>query len=115
MARKRGTASRRLSRDELIVEANMQTRAIGRLMVWQRLGYSAIALGVLLGWWGLFGSSTVALGVVGVVLLAVGAVVSAVLHRGIKNAKMNVHALMRAAGIDVDRKEPDGSGGGDRA
>lgn len=102
-------ASRRLSRDELVAEADMQTRAIGRLMVWQRLGYSAIALGVLLGWWGFYGSSTVALGVVGVVLLAIGVAVSLVLHRGIKNAKLNVRALMRAAGVDVDQAAPDAS------
>lgn len=42
-----------LSRDDLIREAKMQTDAIQRLNVWLRLGYSLVAIGFLMGMWGM--------------------------------------------------------------
>lgn len=92
----------RLSREELVEEAQKETLAIQRLMVWQRLGYSAVAIGFLLGWWGFYGDAPTWVGVLGVIALVLGIVVSLILHTGISNARKNVHALMAAAGVDLD-------------
>ena len=44
-----------LSKEELVKEAKLQTDAIQRLNVWLRLGYSLVAVGFLLGMWGMQG------------------------------------------------------------
>lgn len=92
----------KLTREQLIDEANKETLAIQRLMIWQRLGYSAVALGFLLGWWGLCGSGPFAVGVIGVIALVLGVIVSVILYTGISNGRKNVRALMEAAGVDMD-------------
>lgn len=92
----------KLSREELIEEARKETLAIQRLMIWQRLGYSAVALGFLFGWWGFYGDGPFAVGILGVVVLALGAIVSLILFVGTNNGKKNVRALMEAAGVDMD-------------
>ena len=40
------------TRDDLVKEAKLQTDAIQRLNVWLRIGYSLVALGFILGYWG---------------------------------------------------------------
>lgn len=92
------------TRDDLIREARLQTDAIQRLNVWLRLGYSLVAAGFIVGYWGFYGGGGTGFGVLGVVLLAVGAVVSVVLKVGTTNAKKNVQALMAAAGVDITKK-----------
>ena len=83
-----------LSRDDLIREAKMQTDAIQRLNVWLRLGYSLVAIGFLMGMWGMQGGP--GWGVpVGIVCLVVGKV-------GTTNAKKNVERMLEAAGVDVE-------------
>lgn len=92
----------KLTREQLIEEARKETLAIQRLMIWQRLGYSAVALGFLLGWWGFYGSGPFAVGVIGVILLILGIGVSVILYTGIAHGRKNVRALMEAAGVDMD-------------
>lgn len=87
-------------REALIKEAHDQTAAILRLEVYKRLGYSAVAVGVLLGYWNMWGGGPGWAMPVGVVLLLVGALVSFVLYMGISNAKKNVRAILTAAGVD---------------
>ena len=90
-----------LSSDDLIREAKMQTDAIQRLNVWLRLGYSLVAIGFLMGMWGMQGGP--GWGVpVGIVCLVVGTPLSIVLKVGTTNAKKNVERMLEAAGVDVE-------------
>jgi hypothetical protein len=90
------------TRDDLLREARLQTDAIQRLNVWLRLGYSMAAMGFLLGYWGLYGTGGVAVGVVGVILLVIGTLVSVVLKVGTTHAKGNVERMVKAAGVDIE-------------
>ncbi len=92
------------TRDDLIREAKLQTDAIQRLNVWLRIGYSLLAVGFILGYWGFYGGGGTAFGVVGIVLLVVGAFVSVVLKVGTINAKKNVRNILAAAGVDLDER-----------
>lgn len=93
------------TRDDLIKEAKLQTDAIQRLNVWLRIGYSLVALGFILGYWGFYGGGGTGFGIAGVVLLLVGALVSVVLKVGTTNAKRNVRNILAAAGVDLDEKD----------
>lgn len=93
------------TRDDLIKEAKLQTDAIQRLNVWLRIGYSLVALGFILGYWGFYGGGGTGFGIAGVVLLLVGALVSVVLKVGTTNAKRNVRNILAAAGVDLDKKD----------
>lgn len=106
------------SREDLIREARLQTEAIQRLDVVLRIGYSAVAIGVLLGWWGLYGSGPANAGVIGIILLVLGVVVSAILKLGTMRARKNVSNILEAAGVELDehgvpkrRETASGSGG----
>lgn len=92
------------SPEDFVREAKLQTDAIQRLNVWLRIGYSLLAAGFIVGYWGFYGGGGVAFGVLGVVVLLVGAVVSVVLKVGTSNAKKNVRALLARAGVDLDEK-----------
>lgn len=92
------------TRDDFVREAKLQTEAIQRLNVWLRIGYSLVAAGFVVGYWGFYGVGGAAFGVLGVALLVTGLPVSAVLKVGTTNAKKNVRALMRAAGVDLGER-----------
>lgn len=93
------------TREDLVREAKLQTDAIQRLNVWLRIGYSLVAAGFLLGYWGFYGGGGTVPGVLGVVLLVLGALVSVVLKVGTTNAKKNVRNILSAAGVDLDEKD----------
>lgn len=99
------------TRNDLIKEARLQTEAIQRLGVCLRLGYSLLAVGVILTYWGLCSGGGVVACVVGVVLALVGAVSSLLLRVGITNARKNVGAILAAAGVDLTSTRCDGEGG----
>lgn len=92
------------TRDDLIREAKLQTDAIQRLNVWLRIGYSLLAVGFILGYWGFYGGGGAAFGALGVVLLVIGAILSVVLKVGTTNAKKNVRNILVAAGVNLDEK-----------
>ena len=92
------------TRDDLVKEAKLQTDAIQRLNVWLRIGYSLVALGFILGYWGFYGGGGTGFGLAGVVLLLVGTLVSVVLKVGTTNAKRNVRNILAAAGVDLDER-----------
>lgn len=92
------------TREDLIKEAGMQTTAIQRIKVWLRLGYSAVAIGFLLGYWGFYGSGPVWAGVAGIVLLVLGVLVSVPLKIGVTNAQKNVEKILQAAEKKGDAK-----------
>ena len=79
------------SDDPLVNEAREQTLALQRLQLWLRLGYSALAIGVLLAYWGFTEGSNVVLGVIGVVL---GVLAFVVLRTGISHGRANVNAML---------------------
>ncbi len=97
------------TREDLVREAKLQTDAIQRLNVWLRIGYSLVAAGFLLGYWGFYGGGGTVPGVLGVVLLVLGALVSVALKVGTTNAKKNVRNILAAAGVDLDEKDEEAS------
>lgn len=92
------------TREDLVREAKLQTDAIQRLNVWLRIGYSLLAVGFLVGYWGFYGGGGTGFGVLGVIVLVVGAIASVVLKVGTTNAKKNVRAILDAAGVDLDAR-----------
>ena len=90
-----------LSKEELVKEAKLQTDAIQRLNVWLRLGYSLVAVGFLVGMWGMQGGPSWG-GPLGVACLVIGVPMAIVLKVGTTNAKKNVERMLAAAGVDVD-------------
>lgn len=92
------------TREDLVREAKLQTDAIQRLNVWLRIGYSLLAVGFLVGYWGFYGGGSTGFGVLGVVVLVLGAVLAVVLKVGTTNAKRNVRAILDAAGVDLDAR-----------
>ena len=82
------------SDDPLVNEAREQTLALQRLQLWLRLGYSALAIGVLLAYWGFTEGSNVVLGVIGVVLGVLAFVCVVVLRTGISHGRANVNAML---------------------
>lgn len=89
-------------KDDLIREAQLQTKAIQRLYVFLRAGYSLCAIGFLLGWWGFYGSGPEIAGPVGVVCLVLGVPVSALFKLGTIGARRNVSRILRAANVELD-------------
>ena len=80
--------------DPLVAEARSQTLAIQQLQLWLRLAYSALAVAVLLGYWGFVdGHSTVA-GVIGCILGLLSLFIVIVLRTGIANGRKNVEAML---------------------
>jgi hypothetical protein len=103
-------------RDDLLREARLQTDAIQRLDVWLRVGYSLLAVGFLLGYWGFYGAGGTGFGVAGIVTLVVGLVLAVPLKLGTTRAKANVEHIMSAAGVDLSSRKgkgtpPESSGG----
>lgn len=90
-----------MTKDELIAEAKLQTEAIQRLSIWLRLGYSLVAVGFILGLWGM--QNDVLPGIIGgVVCLVVGAPLAIVLRVGTGRARKNVERILEAAGVDLE-------------
>lgn len=89
------------SQQDILKEASMQSAALARLGVWKRLAYSLVAIGFIVGMWGMNASLTPAL-VAGVICLVLGGFASVVLTVGTSRGKKNVEAMLESAGIDVD-------------
>lgn len=91
---RRATAERPAPKDPLLVEAEMQTKAIMRLDVYKRIAYSLVALGAVLVGVGFFGGLGTTAGIVGIVLLVIGIPCSAVLYVGTKHGRQNVENML---------------------
>ena len=89
-------------RETLIKEADLQVRAIMRMEAWKRIAYSLVAVGSLLAYWQAYRDGPAWALVVGVAVLVVSVLVSLILYLVVNRAKMNVRAIMRAAGVDID-------------
>lgn len=105
-------------RDEVIVEADMQTRAIMRLEVWKRIAYSLIAVGALLAYWNTYQGGPFWSLVVGIAVMVLSAIVAITLYLVVERGKANVRAMMRSIGVDITTpikrpgKEHEGSSSG---
>lgn len=82
----------------LIKEAKMQTEALLRLGVWQRLALSAAAIGVLLAYTEAVISPDLLRGVFGASLAILSGGAALLIHTGRKKGKKNVEAILKAAG-----------------
>lgn len=89
----------------LVAEARAQTLALQRLQIWLRLAYAVLAMGVLMGYWGLYEGRSRAVGVIGAVLGVATFGFVMVLRRGIAHGRRNVNAMLDALSV--------GSGGPD--
>ena len=92
------------TREDLVREAKLQTDAIQRLDVWLRLGYSLVAVGFIVGYWGFYGGGGTGFGVLGVILLVVGAVMSVVLKGGHDQRQEERPRDPRRRGVDLDAR-----------
>lgn len=104
-------------REALIKEADLQVRAIMRMEAWKRITYSLVAVGALLAYWQAYRDGPAWALVVGVAVLVVSVLAGLILCLVVNRAKMNVRAIMRAAGVDIDTprskrdvREGDGTG-----
>lgn len=79
----------------LVAEARSQTLAIQQLQLWLRLAYSALALAVLMGYWGFVDGGNTVVGILGVVLCMPALIAVIVLRTGIRNGRQNVEAMLR--------------------
>lgn len=78
----------------LVAEARAQTLAINRLQIWLRLGYSFLAVAVLLCYWGFTEPIKIVPAVIGVILGLVSLLAVFVLRTGIANGRKNVNAML---------------------
>lgn len=91
---RRVAADRTEPKDPMLVEAEMQTKAIMRLDVYKRIAYSLVAIGAILIGVGFFGQLGTTAGVVGIILLGLGVPSSAVLYIGTKHGRQNVENII---------------------
>ena len=82
----------------LIKEAKMQTEALMRLGVWQRLSLSLAAIGALLAYTGIVTSPDLLRGVSGIAIALLSGGAALLIHTGRKKGKKNVGAILKAAG-----------------
>lgn len=92
------------SREDLVREAQLQTKAIQRLYVYLRIGYSLDAIGFLLAYWGFYGGGPESAGPVGIICLVIGVPVSVLFKLGTIGARRNVAHILKAAHVDLDEK-----------
>ena len=94
-------ASSPVRREALIKEADLQVRAIMRMEAWKRIAYSLVAVGALLAYWKAYRDGPAWAMVAGVAILVVSVLAGLILYLVVNRAKMNVRAIMRAAGVDI--------------
>lgn len=90
------------SREDLLREAQLQTKAIQRLYVYLRLGYSLDAIGFLLAYWGLYGGGPESAGPAGIICLVIGVPASILFKLGTVGARRNVTRILKAAKVELD-------------
>jgi uncharacterized membrane protein YidH (DUF202 family) len=83
----------------LIEEARLQTQALFWLGVWKRAALSLMAAGMVLAWWGIFLSTGIIRGVLGIAIAFTGGVAARIIRRGMVHGKKNVEQILKAAGL----------------
>ncbi len=78
----------------VIAEARAQTLALQKLQLWLRLVYSALALAVLLAYWGFNEGGGLVAGVCGAVVGVLALACVLVLRTGIAHGRQNVNAML---------------------
>ena len=95
-----GASSHSHEDNPLVVEARMQTKALGTLSVYRRIAYSGIAIGAWLIYLSIYGSlssTTMAtmLLVIGIILLVISVPIAGILYIGISRGKQNVEKIIK--------------------
>lgn len=87
-----------LNRTELIKEAEMQSKALKTISRWRAIAMLVASVGVLLAYLG-FTASPLHLfcGIVGIVLILLGAFAAVTFNVGIHNGRQNVERILDAA------------------
>ena len=89
----------KLSKKQLLREAEQQTDALNKLKRWMQLAMLVSSCAMVLTWWGLTGAGPrFVCGIVGVVLVTLGILCAAIIGLGIRNGRRNVEHILRAAG-----------------
>lgn len=89
----------KLSKKQLLREAQQQTDALKQLKHWMQWAMIVSSCAVALAWWGLMGEGfRFAFGIVGVVATFAGIICAALIGLGIRNGRRNVEHILRAAG-----------------
>lgn len=83
----------------LIEEARLQTQALFWLGVWKRAALSLMAAGLVLAWWGIFLSTGIIRGVLGIAIAFAGGVAASIIRRGMAHGKKNVEQILKSAGL----------------
>ena len=89
-----GAASHSHEDNPLVVEARMQTKALGTLSVYRRAAYSGIAIGAWLIYLSVYGSLSTSS--MATAVLVGGIPIAGILHVGISRGKKNVEKIIKA-------------------
>lgn len=91
------------SKKDLVREAQLQTNAIQRLSVWLRLACSVFVIGLIVAYWGFALDGGIAFGILGIVLAVLSGPAALILKIGTNNARKNVQAILKAAGVEIEK------------
>lgn len=91
----------KLSKKQLLREAEQQTNALNQLKRWMQYAMLLSSCALVLAWWGLTGAGVrFACGVIGIILVFLGVVCAAIIGLGIRNGRRNVANILHAAKAD---------------
>lgn len=75
-------------------EAEMQMEAIRRINTWKNIALTLSAIGVAVTYHGMAGGRNLFVGILGIILIVLGALCAIVLNLGIKNGRRNVEKII---------------------
>lgn len=84
-----------IEKNQLILEAKMQTKALQRLGVWKRAALSLAAIGILLIYTGFFMETNILRGVLGILITAVFGSAARFIQVGRRHGIKNVENILK--------------------
>lgn len=84
-----------LEKEHLLIEANMQIKALKKISEWKKMAMLISAIGVAVCYAGIAGTpSRIFLVILGILLTFVGAASAVVMNLGLKNGRQNVEKMI---------------------
>lgn len=84
-----------MEKDNLLIEAKMQTTALRKINAWKKLAIIVSAIGVAIAYAGISGTpSHLFSGILGIFLALTGFILAAIMNLGLKNGKRNVEKII---------------------
>lgn len=83
-----------IEKRRLSQEAEMQLTALKRINRWKNTALILSAAGVAIAYNGLAGGRNLILGILGIILIVVGALCAIILNLGLKNGRRNVEKII---------------------